>query len=127
MAVCLLFEQQTYLTFPSVQFLLNKMQDFRCWLWFNHKIIKTIKPTPLGVTDGANLNGSSIQGTNLIRIFNVFHVCALYYTKTLITSKCTKRVLSSIVTHSYMFRPSRVETCGSVLRLMIKLSLCICW
>jgi hypothetical protein len=27
------------------------------------------------------------------------------YTKTLITNKCTKRVLSSIVTHSYMFRP----------------------
>jgi hypothetical protein len=25
--------------------------------------------------------------------------------KTLITNKCTKRVLSSIVTHSYMFRP----------------------
>jgi hypothetical protein len=38
-------------------------------------------------------------------IFNVFHVRALYYTKTLITNKCTKRVLSSIVTHSYMFRP----------------------
>jgi hypothetical protein len=37
--------------------------------------------------------------------FNVFHVRALYYTKTLITSKCTKRVLSPIVTHSYMFRP----------------------
>jgi hypothetical protein len=128
--------------------------------------------------------------------FNVFHVRALYYTKTLITKKCTKRVLSSIVTHSYMFRPcwiifrdnffvivtlrlhfivewecaaartadsstlqkqrstqstahshstikcnlsvkitksspwrwlSRVETCRSVLRLMIKLSLCVCW
>jgi hypothetical protein len=29
----------------------------------------------------------------------------LTYTKTLITNKCTKRVLSSIVTHSYMFRP----------------------
>jgi hypothetical protein len=26
-------------------------------------------------------------------------------TKTLITKKCTKRVLSSIVTHSCMFRP----------------------
>jgi hypothetical protein len=37
--------------------------------------------------------------------FNVFHVCALYYTKTLITNKCTTRVLSPIVTHSYMFRP----------------------
>jgi hypothetical protein len=37
--------------------------------------------------------------------FNVFPVRALYYTKTLITTKCTKRVLSSIVTHSYMFRP----------------------
>jgi hypothetical protein len=37
--------------------------------------------------------------------FNVFHVHELYYTKTLITNKCTKRVLSSIVTHSYMFRP----------------------
>jgi hypothetical protein len=35
----------------------------------------------------------------------VFHVLAIYYTKTLITNKCTKRVLSSIVTHSYMFRP----------------------
>jgi hypothetical protein len=40
--------------------------------------------------------------------FNVFHVRALYYTKTLITNKCTHRVLSSIVTHSYMFRPSWV-------------------
>jgi hypothetical protein len=58
---------------------------------------------------------------------NVSHVRALYYTKTLITNKCTKRVLSSIVTHSYMFRPCVVETCRSVLRLMIKLSLCICW
>jgi hypothetical protein len=29
----------------------------------------------------------------------------LYCTKTLITNKCTKRVLSSIVTHFYMFRP----------------------
>jgi hypothetical protein len=28
-----------------------------------------------------------------------------FSTKTLITNKCTKRVLSSIVTHSYMFRP----------------------
>jgi hypothetical protein len=28
---------------------------------------------------------------------NVFHVRALYYTKTLITNKCTKRILSSIV------------------------------
>jgi hypothetical protein len=37
--------------------------------------------------------------------FNLFHIRALYYTKTLITNKCTKRVLSSIVTHSYMFRP----------------------
>jgi hypothetical protein len=35
----------------------------------------------------------------------VFHVRALYHTKTLITNKCTKRVLSSIVTHSYMFWP----------------------
>jgi hypothetical protein len=26
--------------------------------------------------------------------FNVFHVRALYYAKTLITNKCTKRVLS---------------------------------
>jgi hypothetical protein len=37
--------------------------------------------------------------------FNVFHVRLLYYTKTLITNKCTRRGLSSIVTHSYMFRP----------------------
>jgi hypothetical protein len=35
----------------------------------------------------------------------VFHVRELYYTKTLTTNKCTKRVLSSIVTHYYMFRP----------------------
>jgi hypothetical protein len=35
----------------------------------------------------------------------VFHVRALYYTKTLITNKCTKRILSPIVTHSYVFRP----------------------
>jgi hypothetical protein len=39
------------------------------------------------------------------RRFNVFHVRALYHTKTLITNKCTKLVLSSIVAHSYMFRP----------------------
>jgi hypothetical protein len=102
----------------------------------------------------------------------------VYCTKTLITNKCTKRILSSIVTPSYMFLPcwvifrenffvivtlrlhfivrstqstahshstvkcnpsvtvtksypwrwpSRVETSRSVLRLMIKLSLCICW
>jgi hypothetical protein len=38
-------------------------------------------------------------------LFNVFHVRALYHTKTQITNKCTKRVLSSIVIHSYMFRP----------------------
>jgi hypothetical protein len=35
----------------------------------------------------------------------VFHVHALYYTKTLITNKRTKRALSSIITHPYMFRP----------------------
>jgi hypothetical protein len=35
----------------------------------------------------------------------VFHVHALYYTKTLITNKCTKRVLSSIVTHFCVFQP----------------------
>jgi hypothetical protein len=38
-------------------------------------------------------------------LFSVFHVRALYHTKTLITNKRTKRVLSSIVTQSYMFRP----------------------
>jgi hypothetical protein len=110
--------------------------------------------------------------------FNVFHVRALYYTKTLITNKRTKRVLSSIVTRSPTAHlwapqmcsasrdhreftppkkqrstqstahsrstikcnlsvtitksspwrwPGRVETCRSVLQLMIKLSLCICW
>jgi hypothetical protein len=31
-----------------------------------------------------------------------------YHTKTLITNKCTKRVLSSIVKQSYMFRPCSV-------------------
>jgi hypothetical protein len=35
----------------------------------------------------------------------VLHVRTLDHTKTLITNKCTKTVLSSIVTHSYMFRP----------------------
>jgi hypothetical protein len=35
---------------------------------------------------------------NLISDFNVFDVRALYYTKTLVTNKCTKRVLSLIVT-----------------------------
>jgi hypothetical protein len=29
--------------------------------------------------------------------FNVFHVRALYHTKTLITNKCTNRVLSPVV------------------------------
>jgi hypothetical protein len=33
--------------------------------------------------------------------------------KTLITNKCTKRVLSSIVTHSYMFRPCWVILTGT--------------
>jgi hypothetical protein len=37
--------------------------------------------------------------------FNVFRVRALYHTKTLITNKGRKGGLSSIVTHSYMFRP----------------------
>jgi hypothetical protein len=36
--------------------------------------------------------------------FNVFHVRALYYTKTLSPANA-QRVLSSVVTHSYMFRP----------------------
>jgi hypothetical protein len=41
------------------------------------------------------------------------------------TVKCN---LSVTITKSYPWRwPSRVETCMSVLRLMIKLSLCICW
>jgi hypothetical protein len=36
--------------------------------------------------------------------------------------------LSVTITNSSPWRwPSRVETCRSVLRLMIKLSLCICW
>jgi hypothetical protein len=48
------------------------------------------------------------RGGVVLMLFNVFHVRALYYTKTLITNKCTKRVLSSIVTQSYMFRPCRV-------------------
>jgi hypothetical protein len=51
------------------------------------------------------LNGDNV---NILYRFNVFHVRAICYTKTLITNKCTKRVLSSIVTHSYMFRPSWV-------------------
>jgi hypothetical protein len=47
----------------------------------------------------------SLLNVITVAVFNVFHVRALYYTKTLITNKCTRRVLSSIVTHSYMFRP----------------------
>jgi hypothetical protein len=35
----------------------------------------------------------------------VKHITYTNCTKTLITKKCTKRVLSSIATHSYMFRP----------------------
>jgi hypothetical protein len=46
----------------------------------------------------------SVQYNSLDWVFNVFHD----YTKTLIINKCTKRVLSSIVTHSYMFRPGWV-------------------
>jgi hypothetical protein len=111
----------------------------------------------------------------------VFHVRALYYTKTLITNKCTKSFIincntllrvstllghlqgelfilqagprpdrreftvhntqstahshsvtkcnrSVTITKSCPWRwPSTVETCRSVLRMMIKLSLCICW
>jgi hypothetical protein len=37
--------------------------------------------------------------------FNVFHVRALYNTKTINHQQNAQRVLSSIVTHSYMFRP----------------------
>jgi hypothetical protein len=41
------------------------------------------------------------------------------------TIKCNRSVT---ITKSSPWRwPSRVETCRSVLRLMIKLSLCICW
>jgi hypothetical protein len=40
---------------------------------------------------------------SFVKEFNMFHVRALYYTKTLITNKCTNA------------------------QLMIKLSLCICW
>jgi hypothetical protein len=119
-------------------------------------------------------------------IFNVLHVRALYYTKTLITNKCTKSiiinrntllhvstllghlqgellvivtlglhfivewecavdcVLGALFLEAWNLRgpalpnvtltkstpwrwPSRVETCRSVLQLMIELSLCICW
>jgi hypothetical protein len=48
---------------------------------------------------------TGILQLKLALAFNVFHVRAIYHTKTLITNKCTKRVLSSIITHSYMFRP----------------------
>jgi hypothetical protein len=48
---------------------------------------------------------SKSLGAEINFLFNVFHVRVLYYTKTLITNKCTMRVLSSVVTHSYMFRP----------------------
>jgi hypothetical protein len=34
-----------------------------------------------------------------------FTINTIKHTKSLITNKCTKRVLSSIVTHYYMFRP----------------------
>jgi hypothetical protein len=41
------------------------------------------------------------------------------------TVKCN---LSVTITKSSPWRwPSRIETCRSVLQLMIKLSLCICW
>jgi hypothetical protein len=57
-------------------------------------------------TPGVSQRGlRALSVTNNIQSFYVFHVRALYYTKTLITNKCTKRVVSSIVTHSYMFRP----------------------
>jgi hypothetical protein len=48
--------------------------------------------------------------TKLLLEFNVFHVHALYYTKILITNECTKRVLSSIVTHSRS-RPALQKQC----------------
>jgi hypothetical protein len=47
----------------------------------------------------------SADSNDILHKFNVFHVRALYHTKTLIANKCTKRVLTSIVAHSYMFRP----------------------
>jgi hypothetical protein len=37
--------------------------------------------------------------------FSKFDITKTFSTKTLTTNKCTKRILSSIVTHSYMFRP----------------------
>jgi hypothetical protein len=137
----------------------------------------------------SNFNGKMLSDIHFHPTANEANI----RTKTLITNKCTKKVLPSIVTHSYMFRPCwvifrenyprsgprpgpqrvhasknnegssrlqkqrttqstahshstvkcnlsitvtisstwrwpiRVETCRSVLRLMVKLSLCICW
>jgi hypothetical protein len=62
--------------------------------------MSNVKTEMIPIVTGAN---GTISKS--FRKFNVFHVRALYYTKTLITNKCTKRVLSSIVTHSYIFRP----------------------
>jgi hypothetical protein len=62
--------------------------------------------------------------------------------KTLNTNKCTKGFFSSLVTHFITIKcnhsvttaesspwrwPSRVETCRSVLQVMKKNPLCICW
>jgi hypothetical protein len=50
-----------------------------------------------------------LNGLYTLSFFFLYAECAAKtntpYTKTLITNKCTKRVLSSILTHSYMFRP----------------------
>jgi hypothetical protein len=47
----------------------------------------------------------------LLLLYQLTHGHGAYYTKALITNKCTKRALSSVVTHSYMFRP-----CWGILR-----------
>jgi hypothetical protein len=51
-----------------------------------------------------------------------------YYTEALITNKCTKGVLSSIATHSYMFRPCWVSfRVNFFVIIMLRLRFIVAW
>jgi hypothetical protein len=76
-----------------------------CWLVFIASKCIWHKDEHLALLCASHDIVPEITQVKLKDLFNVFHVRALYHTKTLITNKCTKRVLSPIVTHSYIFRP----------------------
>jgi hypothetical protein len=66
-------------------------------LWHFHKPMRlSLTETGLLISIIRAVSANKLQDVQKILYeFNVFHVGALYYTKTLITNKCAKRVLSS--------------------------------